>query len=233
MTTNVENIKRNAEETQQKFLQSVKNIKNVCSTYFGRYESDLDEQKIKMTNLQNKYNDWSRVLIEPATVNDARLFSVESRIQEEEEMRIKEYEYLRDMFKKLLYSLEQVNMQNIDNKGIVKGESMTGDGKGTLPNLLIPGQKDDMKAKSVTEFNKTIEFMMMKRLHFLRNSLDSHNPVETTRKLRDQAAKKRDERILELWRKDKEQPSVDELVHLMRVDHSKTQRNDFANDNDF
>lgn len=59
-----------------------------------------------MNNLQNKYNDWSRVLIEPMTVNDARLFSVESRITEEEEMRIKEYEYIRDMFKKLIYSLE-------------------------------------------------------------------------------------------------------------------------------
>ena len=59
-----------------------------------------------MDVLQHKYDDWSRVLIEPATVNDARLFSVESRITEEEEMRIKEYEYLRDMLKKLLYSLE-------------------------------------------------------------------------------------------------------------------------------
>jgi len=75
-----------------------------------------------MNNLQNKYNDWSRVLIDPMTVNDARLFSVESRITEEEEMRIKEYEYLRDMFKKLIYSLEQVNMQAIDTKGIMKQE---------------------------------------------------------------------------------------------------------------
>lgn len=54
----------------------------------------------------NKYNDWSRVLIEPMSVNDARLFSLESRLYEEEEMRVKEYEYLRDMMKKLLYSLE-------------------------------------------------------------------------------------------------------------------------------
>ena len=115
----------------------MKNIKGVCSNYFGRYENDLEELKIRMTNLQNKYNDWSRVLIEPMTVNDARLFSVESRITEEEEMRIKEYEYLRDMFKKLLYSLEQVNMQAIDTKGIMKPEDV--DKKpSALPNLLVP-----------------------------------------------------------------------------------------------
>ena len=90
-----------------------------------------------MTNLQNKYNDWTRVLIEPATINDARLFSLESRVTEEEEMRIKEYEYVRDMFKKLIYSLEQVNMQAIDKIGIngFKPEGKEGESS-TLPNLL-------------------------------------------------------------------------------------------------
>ena len=139
MTTNVEAIKKNAADSQTKFLQSVKNIKNVCSNFFGRYETDLDELKIRMTNLQNKYNDWTRVLIEPATINDARLFSLESRVTEEEEMRIKEYEYVRDMFKKLIYSLEQVNMQAIDKIGI-KPEGKEGESRpSTLPELL-PGQ---------------------------------------------------------------------------------------------
>lgn len=50
-------------------------------------------------------------------MNEARLFSVETRINEEEEMRIREYEYVRDLLKKLCYSLEQVNMQQIDTKG--------------------------------------------------------------------------------------------------------------------
>ena len=92
-----------------------------------------------MTNLQNKYNDWTRVLIEPATINDARLFSLESRVTEEEEMRIKEYEYVRDMFKKLIYSLEQVNMQAIDKIGAMKPEGKEGEIRpSTLPELL-PG----------------------------------------------------------------------------------------------
>ena len=58
----------------------------------------------------DKYQDWSKVLIEPASLNDARLFSVESRIHEEEEIRMKEYEFLRDLMKKLIYSFEQSNM---------------------------------------------------------------------------------------------------------------------------
>lgn len=114
MTKSVDFLKKEAKNTNEKFLKSVKNIKQVCSNYFGKYESDLEELKIKIDNLQDKYKDWQRILIEPTTMNEARLFSVESRITEEEEMRIKEYEYMRDMLKKLLYSLEQVNMSQID-----------------------------------------------------------------------------------------------------------------------
>ena len=78
----------------------------MCSTYFHKYETDLDEVKIRIANLQDKYKDWQRILIEPATLNDARLFSMETRLTEEEEMRIREYEFLRDLLKKLFYALE-------------------------------------------------------------------------------------------------------------------------------
>ena len=49
----------------------------------------------------------------------------------------------------------------------------------------------------------------MKRLHFLRNSLESHDPHETTLRMRDNAQKKRDERIFELWRKEQMKPNVE------------------------
>jgi hypothetical protein len=61
-----------------------------------------------------------------------------------------------------------------------------------------------------------MEIMMLKRLNFLRNSLESHNPRETTMHLREQAVKKRDERILELWKSDLEKPSVYEMVQQMK-----------------
>ena len=60
-------------------------------------------------------------------------------------MRIREYEYLRDLMKKLLYSLEQVNMQQIDQKGLAQvalnQQSEAGQEKGSekLPNLLVAG----------------------------------------------------------------------------------------------
>jgi hypothetical protein len=50
------------------------------------------------------------VLIEPASLNDARLFSLESRMHEEEEIRIREYEFVRDLLKKLIYSMEKTSV---------------------------------------------------------------------------------------------------------------------------
>lgn len=47
-------------------------------------------------------------------MNDARLFSLESRMHEEEEIRIKEYEFVRDLLKKLIYSLEKTSVTSID-----------------------------------------------------------------------------------------------------------------------
>jgi hypothetical protein len=70
----------------------------------------------------DKYQDWSKVLIEPASMNDARLFSLESRMHEEEEIRIKEYEFVRDLLKKLIYSLEKTNVTSID--GVLGANSL-------------------------------------------------------------------------------------------------------------
>jgi predicted Ser/Thr protein kinase len=86
--------------------QSLRKIKEVCSEYFHQYETNLEEVKIRAHVLENKYSEWSKLLIEPHSLSEARLFALETRIHEEEEMRIKEYDFLRDTIKKLLYSLE-------------------------------------------------------------------------------------------------------------------------------
>jgi hypothetical protein len=86
----------------------------VCCKYFEKYDIELETVQIKAQNVMDKYQDWSKVLIEPATMNDARLFSLESRMHEEEEIRIKEYEFVRDLLKKLIYSLEKTSVSQLD-----------------------------------------------------------------------------------------------------------------------
>ena len=79
-------------------------------------------------NVMDKYQDWSKVLIEPSSLNDARLYSLESRIHEEEEMRLKEFDFLKDLVKKLIYSLEEQSVNQVD--GLAKISA----------NIDLPGQ---------------------------------------------------------------------------------------------
>ena len=142
-------------------------------------------------------------------------------------MRIKEYEYLREMFKKLLYSLEQMNMVNIEEKGLLK-DKLSKTGQDFLTTGGLPQLQGAETTKEKGEFERSMEFMMMKRLHFLKNSVDIHNPHETTLRMRDNAMKCRDERILELWKREKNKVDVEVLVEENYKKHQNKVRNDFS-----
>lgn len=264
---NIEDMVEERKATLAKYEQQFNQIKLVCCKYFEKYDIELETVKLKAQNVMDKYQDWSKVLIEPASLNDARLFALESRMHEEEEIRIKEYEFVRDVMKKLIYSLEKTNISQIDgmlsgtglgmksnvdpfasqalnaasiskggspreNKDLLNNKSTTP----VLPNLLNNVSLQNSVRENINllgNANKSIndsmmsgksgaqstDIMMLKRLNFLRNSLETHNTRETTHHLRDQALKKRDERILELWRNDLEKPSVYEMVQQMKKNH--------------
>ena len=63
-----------------------------------------------------KYQNWSKVLIEPSVMNDARLHTLELQMKQEEMIRIEEYGYLRDILKKFLYSMEQRDTGQLDER---------------------------------------------------------------------------------------------------------------------
>lgn len=110
MLENVNMMRDLTEKSSTSLSQSVKSIKSVCSKYFEHYELDLEELRLRTGTLENKYKDWSKVLIEPSTMNEARVFSLEARIEKEEDTRIQEFEFTRDLLRKLVYSLEQLSL---------------------------------------------------------------------------------------------------------------------------
>lgn len=90
MTSNVEFMRDLTTNSATSLTTSLKQIKQVCSNYFQHYELDLEELRLRTGTLENKYKDWSKVLIEPQTMNDARVFALEARMEGEEEARVKE-----------------------------------------------------------------------------------------------------------------------------------------------
>lgn len=98
-----------------------------------------------------------------------------------------------------------------------------------FPTLLNGGAQSVLSNKKAsTDLNQTMEVMMMKRMNYIRNNLDLSNPREQTSKIRLEATKKRDERILELWKKDSEYPKIGDLIANLKNEKSRIQRNDFV-----
>lgn len=62
--------------------------------------------KLRIKDLDGKFSDWNKVLIEPQSFNDARLYAIETRVKEEEEIRVKEASFMKDLVRKLIYSME-------------------------------------------------------------------------------------------------------------------------------
>ena len=58
-----------------------------------------------------KYGNWVEKLIEPSSFNDARLFALETRVNEEEDVRFAQLETFKDILRKLLYTFEQERTQ--------------------------------------------------------------------------------------------------------------------------
>lgn len=56
--------------------------------------------------LEDRQQTWIEKLIKPQELNQARLFSVDTRIKEGELTRMKDVQFMRDTFKKLIYAIE-------------------------------------------------------------------------------------------------------------------------------
>mmetsp|Transcript_7735 Transcript_7735/g.7169 ORF Transcript_7735/g.7169 Transcript_7735/m.7169 type:complete len:133 (+) Transcript_7735:1053-1451(+) len=108
--TTLDQLKQQRLSLLEKYNKKFTKVKDVCSDYFSKNDLAMTEVQVSMKQLIGKYQDWSKILIEPQSLNDARLYALETRVHEEEEVRIKEYEYVRDLMKKLIYSLEQKNI---------------------------------------------------------------------------------------------------------------------------
>jgi hypothetical protein len=48
-------------------------------------------------------------------MNEARVFAMETRIQKEEDQRIAEFESLRDLIRKIVYSLEENSLSHLNS----------------------------------------------------------------------------------------------------------------------
>ena len=118
---------------QEKYNEKLSKIKDVCAKYFSKYEKHLMNQQELMKDLEKRQDKWVNTLIKPQDINQARLFSIDSRIKEGELTRLKDQQFLRDTFKKLIYAIEQMQItqqatQNIKQQATNRSQQQTRSG---------------------------------------------------------------------------------------------------------
>ena len=84
-----------------------KSIQIACSTFFEEYDRQMVKYEANFEDINMKYQDWSMCLIQPQTLNDAKLYVLESRIIEEEKVRLKEFQIVQENWVKLIYAFQQ------------------------------------------------------------------------------------------------------------------------------
>ena len=94
------------ETLQEKYDEKLDKIKDVCAQYFSKYEKHLMNQQEIVKGLEKRQEDWITTIIKPQELNQARLFSIDTRLKEAEMLRSEDNQFYKDTLKKLIFALE-------------------------------------------------------------------------------------------------------------------------------
>lgn len=63
--------------------------------------------------LRIEFDKWVNTVMEPAHISEARIFTVEARVKEEEAARLDQLHFVKDVMRKLLFSIEQAQITTL------------------------------------------------------------------------------------------------------------------------
>ena len=66
----------------------------VCASFFERYDVEIEETRMRTVAMEEKYKNWSKILIEPNAMNVARVYCLEARVEDEERTRLRESKFM-------------------------------------------------------------------------------------------------------------------------------------------
>lgn len=186
MKESVDVIKSNLEKTMSEVLSKNKTqilkIKDVCTKYFDKNDDAIKTMQDKVKIVDTTFDEFLNNVVKPQQLGEARLFAVETRLKEEEDLRILELSHMKDILKKLIFAIEQANLTSKDTF-----TSANADGGQPLPNLLkntTLSAKHRIKTEKDSRINLTtlqtrgFDILFIKRLMYLKNSIDDDKHIQ-------------------------------------------------------
>ena len=76
------------ETLQQAYDVKLDQVKDVCSSFFAQYESAIAQTQTQLRKIERAHQQWSDKLLKPFADSQAKMFGMETRFQETEQLRV-------------------------------------------------------------------------------------------------------------------------------------------------
>ena len=80
VTQATDKVNSNNDGIYEQYEGKLKKIKDVCAQYFSKYEKHLINHQTIVKDLEKQQDQWVKMLIKPQELNQARLYTIETRI---------------------------------------------------------------------------------------------------------------------------------------------------------
>ena len=94
-----ESIDKTMQEVLGKNKAQILKIKDVCTKYFDKNDEAMKIIQGKVKIVDTTFDDFMNNVVKPQKFGEARLFAVETRLKEEEDLRIVELAHVKDVIK--------------------------------------------------------------------------------------------------------------------------------------
>ena len=154
----------NTKELSLELSQQISDYRKFYECDMEAFQKNFNENRLEMIEsdkkitfdlkkLRSEFDKWVATVMEPAHVSEARIFTVEARVKEEEAARLDQLHFIKDVMRKLFFSLEQAQIST-----------------------LLPGIRPASRAENEPNVN-----LFMKRLGFLKKLVQYSVDQQKTR----------------------------------------------------
>ena len=149
-----EKVNTNNDGIYEKYDEKLKKIKDVCAQYFSKYEKHLINHQTIVKDLERQQEKWVQMIIKPQELNQARLYAIETRIKENEQGKMKDFDFMKETMKKLIYAIEQNQIQATQGSLAVIGGNRDlateRESDNQLPNLIKGNKQKPGHHRAIT-----------------------------------------------------------------------------------
>ena len=100
------NLRLTSQTISQSFKDKMLTIKSMVATYFAKIDSQMSKNMEKVEKIDKGFSQFESNFVNPSKEVEAKIFSMNMRVDQSDRMRESQYQVIKDTIKKLILALE-------------------------------------------------------------------------------------------------------------------------------